>query len=153
MNCYKHNNLTAVATCSNSCGRGLCSQCADIYKMPLCDNCAIEINSNIKRQSTSVRIKILGKIIVNIAFFVPYIILFSQQNATPDWLAIPMIVWGFIAFRWLLNAFFNYTRISTYQKFKTWSITYFIGSLICAALGFLVIPFLIISEIIQFLRA
>jgi len=38
MKCYKHENIDAVATCRD-CGRGLCSQCANKYFIPLCDYC------------------------------------------------------------------------------------------------------------------
>ena len=38
MNCYNHPPQTAVAQCQD-CAKGLCSQCATIYSMPICGSC------------------------------------------------------------------------------------------------------------------
>ena len=49
MNCYKHFGEPAVATCSQ-CGRGLCDECSNKIKPPLCENCAREYASSIKSE-------------------------------------------------------------------------------------------------------
>lgn len=38
MNCYNHPTQTAVAQCVD-CGKGLCSQCASMYSIPICSTC------------------------------------------------------------------------------------------------------------------
>ena len=153
MNCYKHHDVAAIATCSNGCGRGLCPECADKYAKPLCENCAMKLESEISRQVSTHRAKLVFKMIVNVLFLIPYIILITQQNETPDWVMIPMLIWGFIAFRWILNALLDLSNITLTLRIKTWSITYVIGSLVCGGLGLGIIPILLIIELVQFLKA
>lgn len=38
MNCYNHPSEAAVAQCFD-CGKGLCSQCATTYSLPICNSC------------------------------------------------------------------------------------------------------------------
>jgi hypothetical protein len=38
MNCHIHTDRDAVAMCK-SCGKGLCSECANVYTKPSCDAC------------------------------------------------------------------------------------------------------------------
>lgn len=38
MNCYNHPTQVAVAQCSD-CSKGLCSQCATAYSIPICNTC------------------------------------------------------------------------------------------------------------------
>ncbi len=38
MNCYYHTGRQSVAQCVD-CGKGLCSQCASKYTIPICDKC------------------------------------------------------------------------------------------------------------------
>ncbi|SHN55480.1 hypothetical protein [Desulfovibrio litoralis] len=38
MKCCNHTTIDAVAACK-SCGRGLCSECADVYDIPTCPKC------------------------------------------------------------------------------------------------------------------
>lgn len=38
MNCYNHPTQTAVAQCQD-CGKGLCTQCATTYSIPICNSC------------------------------------------------------------------------------------------------------------------
>jgi hypothetical protein len=40
MNCYEHQNVVAVAACSQGCGRALCGQCAAGDDLPRCKQCA-----------------------------------------------------------------------------------------------------------------
>ena len=41
MNCYEHQNVVAVAACSESCGRALCSACASGDDLPRCKTCVL----------------------------------------------------------------------------------------------------------------
>jgi uncharacterized Fe-S cluster-containing radical SAM superfamily protein len=38
MNCFNHPEKTIVATCQD-CGKGLCTNCASKYEIPICVNC------------------------------------------------------------------------------------------------------------------
>ncbi|MCX9158036.1 hypothetical protein OPU71_18090 [Niveibacterium sp. 24ML] len=48
MKCAQHVELDAVGTC-NSCGRGLCSDCAAVFTPPLCGACASAHNKGIAK--------------------------------------------------------------------------------------------------------
>ena len=41
MNCYSHPGEVAVASCID-CGKGLCRKCADLYQMPICNECNLK---------------------------------------------------------------------------------------------------------------
>jgi len=60
MNCYNHPTQTAVAQCSD-CGKGLCSQCATAYSIPICNTCNESRISNEK-------IRIIKELIFTIIF-------------------------------------------------------------------------------------
>ncbi|KAA6322448.1 hypothetical protein EZS27_028009 [termite gut metagenome] len=38
MNCYEHSIQPAVAQCPD-CGKGLCTECASAYSLPICNRC------------------------------------------------------------------------------------------------------------------
>lgn len=46
MKCAQHVDLDAVGTC-NSCGLGLCPECASVFSPPLCGNCALAHNKGV----------------------------------------------------------------------------------------------------------
>lgn len=64
MNCYKHPDREAVAFCGD-CYRGLCSECAAKYVVPVCDSCVEDAR---KRRRKVVRDHFL--------WFVPGVVLF-----------------------------------------------------------------------------
>ena len=47
MDCYKHYNRVAVATCTE-CGRGMCEECSRKIIPPLCEDCARSYANSIK---------------------------------------------------------------------------------------------------------
>jgi hypothetical protein len=48
MNCYYHNDVGSVAQCTD-CGKYLCKSCASHYEIPLCKECALQRNENLKK--------------------------------------------------------------------------------------------------------
>lgn len=75
MNCYNHPTQTAVAQCQD-CGKGLCSQCATTYSIPICNSCN-------KSRISSERSRIIRELLVTFigAFILTY--LFSKLLSTP----------------------------------------------------------------------
>jgi hypothetical protein len=154
MNCYKHPHVTAVATCSQGCGRSLCSECSEAYHLPTCDNCAAAIESSIKAEITESRNSILKKIVINVLFLIPYIIILASQQPSDAtmWLLLVVLAWGFIGFRWLLNTFLAVTGLAIFTTLGNWGFTYCLGSVFVGICGFLVIPVLVIMQLIQLYR-
>ncbi|WKS96039.1 hypothetical protein [Riemerella columbina] len=48
MNCYNHPETISVATCVD-CGRGLCTDCSQLYTIPICTHCNAKRISQEKR--------------------------------------------------------------------------------------------------------
>lgn len=81
MNCYYHQNRTAVATCQD-CGKYLCKECAEKYNkesvshgLILCDACYIERiigfrRSFVKKTAIGFLLALIGYIIIYNAFWV-----------------------------------------------------------------------------------
>lgn len=46
MKCAQHVDLDAVGTC-NSCGKGLCPDCASVFTPPVCGDCALAHNKGV----------------------------------------------------------------------------------------------------------
>lgn len=62
------------------------------------------------------------------------------------------LVWGFFGFRWLMDAFFNLTRMTIFMSFQSGCTTYMIGVIVCAGFSPLVIPIVIIADIMRLMR-
>ncbi len=155
MNCYKHTNKVGVATCSQGCGRVLCKRCTEKYEPPMCDICFNNLKKLQKKQISETKSEITKKIIINILFFIPYLIILlnsENPNDLPAILLIPVIIWGFIGFNWLLNSLLNLTGFIIFDSLKGWGFKYFIGSFVVGIFGFLVIPILITLQIIQIIK-
>jgi hypothetical protein len=71
MNCYNHPTQTAVAQCSD-CGKGLCSNCATTYSIPICNLCN---KSRIQGEKS----RIIKEILLTIVFGVGIAYLFGQK--------------------------------------------------------------------------
>jgi len=69
MKCYIHPGRDAVATCS-SCGKGLCSECAEKYQVPTCQPCTESINQQViaERKKPIVMTAIVAAISLFIGF-------------------------------------------------------------------------------------
>ncbi len=68
MSCYKHLGRESVATC-NSCGRELCSECAQKIHPPMCVDCAVEYSNEVKKTmifniAISVVLMIVGIVVI-----------------------------------------------------------------------------------------
>jgi len=145
MNCYDHPETAAVASCSHGCGRALCPACSEQYDPPSCSVCAAKKASITKQAVLETKSAIIKKIIVNALFLVAYIVPLSHGTGDPNasgLFIIFWIIWGFIGFRWLMEAFHSITGLSIFASLGTWGWMYFIGSVAVAMLGLIVIPIL-----------
>lgn len=71
MNCYNHTAQPAVAQCSD-CGKGLCSQCASLYSMPICTSCN-------KKRIASEKSGIIKELLLTFGLGVLLAVLFKQE--------------------------------------------------------------------------
>ena len=100
---------------------------------------------------------ILMKIIVNILFLIPYIVLLSgdargELSGGTLLMLLLILFWGFIGFRWVLNSFTSVTGLVLFADLKSWGWIFFIGSFICSTCGGIIIPVLIVFQAIQLYR-
>ena len=68
MRCFKHLDREATAQC-NSCGRFLCTECANKISPPLCTDCAVEHSRSVKAEMIkniviSVILMIIGVLVI-----------------------------------------------------------------------------------------
>jgi hypothetical protein len=117
------------------------------------------MNNNENQALQAERRKITTRIIINIIFLMPYIIIFSLEGLSddpPDSVIIPLglmaLGWGFFGFRWLMDAFFNLTRMTIFMNFHSGCSVLMVGTMICATFGPLIIPILIVANIMQLMK-
>ena len=90
----------------------------------------------------------MQKLIVNILFFIPYLIVFSNMGPghTPSglemWMIVPIFIWGFLAFSRFLNSIASASGLILFFRLPF----LLLGSGFCAALGGIIIPILILVE-------
>ncbi|HUU14824.1 MAG TPA: hypothetical protein VM182_14125 [Terriglobia bacterium] len=152
--CYNHPGRPVVATCSQGCGRWLCQECAGRYEPPACEECAKRVFGEQRKALRESRTRIIGRMAVNAGFLVPYIFILAHAGdlKPPMWPVVLVLLWGFVGFRWLLNAFTSLTGLIIFAGLRTWGIAFLVGSLLVGLFGFLVIPFLLIADLVRLLR-
>jgi hypothetical protein len=151
MKCYTHPTADAVATCSNGCGRSLCAECADKYDSPLCDRCVEQHHAAVAQELHETRASLKKKMTINGVIFGLYVFLLISHSLFPDtnWLGIffiPIIVWAFKAFKWLMGALLYATNMMVFASMRTWGFVYFIGVFVMLILGIIIIPIMLLIE-------
>lgn len=96
MRCYYHEDREAVAQCN--CGVGLCKECANQYKTPICQGCTNEINNSILKKAKSrvrnTHIIIMLMIIVGIVLSIKA--LFEGNGQNSFFILIACTIGGFL---------------------------------------------------------
>ena len=152
MKCFTHPDRDAVATCAKGCGRSLCKECSSKTNPPVCEVCEAEIINEEQVVVADSRAQIIKKMKINALMMLPYIIgpMFGDPaTASPLFslmILIPIIVWGFFAFKWFMNALLNATGLTIFSSLGSLGIVYLIGAIVTAMLGFLIIPVLLLLE-------
>lgn len=103
------------------------------------------------------RAELIKKICINTLFFIPHLVLLfplpGKNNLwIPMLLATPLLVWGFLCFRWLLDSLLECFRIAVFTSFKTLGLLYLLGSFVCAFFSFYLIPLLICIYVVKLAR-
>lgn len=155
MNCHLHPQVAAVAACAQGCGRSLCVDCTQVHEPPTCGVCAQKIVAAHTQQVAVAKSELIKRIVINALFFIPYLlclIAVLTHRDLPLWTIIPMAIWGFIGFRWLMSAFFSLTGIALFATLGRIGKLYVFGSLLCSAGGFVILPIQLAAQAIQLSR-
>jgi len=164
MNCYLHNDRAAVATCTGRCGRGLCPECTNYYAQPLCHNCMRQAQDamiqakydqigEVERR-LKINLFILGcaalSVLLKMAGTALWIgaqhSLVTVTDVLSALFGLPLIIWGFFAFRWVTDKFVETTGLMFFSTLQSCCIVYFVGWLLVSMTWFFTIPFLLVTE-------
>ena len=153
MNCAQHVQIVAVAQC-NECGRGLCQECADAYKPPICRSCAGDIATT---QKADVRKQFMWS---GALFIVGMMIGCNTSQSGPTPAPYPPFAMGlllgymFAGIPWGWSALTRITpRVFLFLPLGGW-VLYFVYKLAAAAtIGPFVTPFKVWSLIKQMREA
>lgn len=161
MQCYEHNDRPAVATCSNGCGRSLCSECCDRFVRPTCSVCvrvahagsladkAAEIDALQQEINFSKLIAVCGvlglamsvvSLIVGPLLFHQHVFLemiFRLLGGIP---LLPVIYWGFKAFKGIGETISEVTGLIFFSNLSTCCLIYYIGSVMIAGFWYIFLP-------------
>ena len=75
------------------------------------------------------------------------ILMSGGQSGANQFLLLMALAWGFFGFRWLLDVLLGATRLAVFASAQTWWVFYFVGSLLCALTGFIVVPIEIVLQL------
>lgn len=101
---------------------------------------------------TDKQVQMLVGLSMNVLFMIPYvwiIVASSAGHQPPDFLVLPVLVWGFLGFRWIARNLLGGTFMHVPVGFGQFFLVYGIGSVLCAAFGFLIIPILVVYQAAQ----
>jgi hypothetical protein len=98
---------------------------------------------------TSRQLELMAGIAVNVFCAIPYIWIMRAGNEAPGWLALPLLAWGFVCFRWIARHLFAGSFMHVSVRLGTFFTVYAVGTLVCSVLGFLIIPVAIGYHFIQ----
>lgn len=145
MNCFYHPNEAAVAQCVD-CSKGLCTQCASTYKIPVCTNC------NDTRRRKDIIAYGLPLCVYIVLFIVGYRWNFMATKGFPDM----QIMSGYV----LMSIVSGYQFVNKILPFRllsadggTWLIYYAFKFVLYAVAGFFTAPFTIGWNIYKFIRS
>jgi len=145
MNCFNHPIHAAVAQCVD-CRKGLCPECASIYKITICKEC------NEKRRRKSVRSHALLLCAYTILFILGYKWNFIATANYPD----THILSGYV----LMSIFSGYQFVNAIAPFKMvsgsdtlWLMYYVFKFVLYAVSGFFTAPFTIGWNIFKLIRS
>lgn len=141
MNCASHLTEVAVATCQG-CGKGLCSTCANQFRVPLCVPCAVAENRKALAHNKELIMEELRPLMWS---GVPFILIFglAVTNSGANGI-VPGAIFGFLVAMlpagWrFLSRFFNNGSGYAYMHMRYLALaTHLLGSMF---LGVIVGPF------------
>jgi hypothetical protein len=141
VNCHEHQGSVAVAACA--CSRGLCGDCQGKRQPPTCGPCR---DAAVAGLIAKTQLRLAVNAVVGVAYlWLGLDMLTGAQGNTV--VKILVVGWGFLGFRWLLDGFLGVTRLEIFASAQFWWVAYFLGSIVCALGGFIVIPIQIAMQL------
>lgn len=107
MKCYYHSNNDAVATCSTSCGKHLCQECASMFKPTICRDCFADERLATQKSLSSAKTKAILSICWHAFFFTLGIILAISayiENPNGGIWGILIWCWGISGMPWVITS-------------------------------------------------
>ena len=113
--------------------------------------------------SAQERKTLIKRIIINVLFLIPYIILLSSRavggksfdagnpSGATMLMMVPIVIWGFIGYRWVLNAIASSTGHVPFASLQSHhrGLIAICLSLMCSGFGIIIIPVLILVQSIK----
>ena len=108
MKCFNHEDREAVATCQ-SCGKGLCKECASKYTPCLCDECFAQIQQQAAEQAQASENDWRQTCVYGLIMFLAILWLFHAggNSMGKDELIIAFCLFFFLPFGWRLLTYFQ----------------------------------------------
>lgn len=145
MNCFNHPTQVAVSQCVD-CGKGMCSECASMYKITICTDC------NEKRRKKAIISYALPLCVYIVLFTLGYRWNFLANKTLPD----ARILSGYV----LMSIISGYQFVNAIAPFKmksgdstSWLIYYVFKFVLYVVAGFFTALFTISWNIFKFIRS
>jgi len=131
MNCYYHPEEVAVATCVD-CGKGLCKTCAELYQIPICNEC------NLKRVKND-KGNIIRVYMPSIALFIVGIIIGISGYGSFGMGILFGYIFAGVPWGWKIVTFIQ-PRMFLFLSFFGWVMYFFIKIAISIFVGLAALP-------------
>lgn len=145
MNCFNHPNEPAVARCVD-CGKGLCAECASIYRPILCKSCYR------RRKRNEIRRSILNLAFLIVLFAVGYKLNFLSTRENPD----RQLLTGYL----LMAVWAGYMFVEDVMPYKMmagtngqWTAYYIFKLALFTIVGFFIAPFTLLWAVFRIIKA
>lgn len=93
--------------------------------------------------------KLVRGLSTNGLFFVPYLYLGAAGPEAAGIVAIPCLVWGFLAFRWAKQHLFGEGFFHVSVSFLQFALIHVVGTVLFALLGVVILPILILRQLLE----
>jgi len=153
MNCYNHPTQIAVAQCSD-CGKGLCSQCATAYSIPICNTCN---KSRISNEKVRIIKELIFTVIfgVGLAYLFGEVIFFKGASFSSKTIIGYYIIYTYL-FAGIVSGWKTLTSITPrmflFLPLLGWVIYFVIKLSLSAVIGIVMLPIRTIKNIIRLIK-
>lgn len=100
---------------------------------------------------TNEQLRLSGHLLANCVAMSVYVVIFIKGEDTALSLFFVLLIWGFIAYRWIAQTLLGDSFVVVDVNFLQLAATILFGSIFCAVFGIIIVPFLIIFQIFQLL--
>lgn len=98
---------------------------------------------------TNEQLRLTGYLLANCVAMSVYVVILIKGEDTPLSLLLVLLLWGFIAYRWVAQTLLGDSFVVVDLNFLQLAATILFGSLFFAVFGIIIIPFLIVFQVFQ----